>query len=162
MSEGEILAIAIATILFLCFLGVFLAIKKNREIESNQEWESPRIRAERPSSIPDSNSNAHEEWDIWDTRPTPMIRRIGAWEWSPRPGIRSLDLERASPIPVITSNSHQETPTDAASSSRIPGQQPSQQSLRVNLPPEIILSPSQHIINQKCDRPPSYESLFPT
>ena len=74
--------------------------------------------------------------------------------------IRSLDLERASPIPDITSDSYQETPTDTASSSRIPGQQPSQQSVRVNLPPEIILAPSQHIINQKCDRPPSYESLF--
>ena len=35
-----------------------------------------------------------------------------------------------------------------------------QQSLSVSLPPEIILTPS-HIINPECDRPPSYESLFP-
>ena len=36
-----------------------------------------------------------------------------------------------------------------------------QQSLSVSLPPEIILTPSQHVISQECDRPPSYESLFP-
>ena len=72
-------------------------------------------------------------------------------EWDPSP-------ERASRIPEITSNTRQ----DAVDSPRDPGQQQSQQSLRVNLPPEIVLSPSQHIINPKSDRPPSYESLFPT
>ena len=35
------------------------------------------------------------------------------------------------------------------------------QSLSVSLPPEIILTPSQHAINPECDSPPSYESLFP-
>ena len=35
-----------------------------------------------------------------------------------------------------------------------------QQSLSVSLHPEIILTPSQHVINQECDSPPSYESLF--
>ena len=137
MSEFLLLAavIAIAPIFFICFLGICLTFRED------EEWDPPRIRAERTSSIPELNSNTHEEWD-------------------PRPMIRSL--ERASRIPDIPSDSHQETPTDAASSSRIPGQQPSQQSLRVNFPPEIILAPSQHIINQKCDRPPSYESLFPT
>ena len=75
-------------------------------------------------------------------------------EWDPR--IRSP--ETASRIPEITSNTRQ----DAVDSPRDPGQQQSQQSLRVNLPPEIVLSPSQHIINPKSDRPPSYESLFPT
>ena len=89
------------------------------------------------------------------------VKKAGKMEslqkWDPR--IRSP--ERASRIPEVTSNTHQETRTDAVNSPRVPGQQPSQQSLRVNLPSEIILSPSQHIINPKSDRPPSYESLFP-
>ena len=49
--------------------------------------------------------------------------------------------------------------TDPTNSSRT---QNYHQSLRVNLPPEIILMPSQQIINPdaECDNPPSYESLF--
>ena len=78
-------------------------------------------------------------------------------EWDPR--IRSP--ETASRIPEIPSNTRQDIRSDVVNSPRVPGQQPSQQSLRVNLPPEIILLPSQHIINPKSDRPPSYESLFP-
>ena len=133
MSGVLVFMIIAPIILFLCFLlWILLGIKKAEKIESLIR------RIEGASIIPEP------------------------CEWDPRPRTRSLDIERASGIPDITSNSHQETPTDAASSSRIPGQQPSQQSLRVNFPPEIILAPSQHIINQKCDRPPSYESLFPT
>ena len=49
--------------------------------------------------------------------------------------------------------------TDPTNSSRI---QNCHQSLRADLPPEIILMPSQQIINPdaECDNPPSYESLF--
>ena len=89
-----------------------------------------------------------------------MFKKELLQKWNSRQRIRSP--ARASRIRDINFDSDQETCTDGAISSRIPGQQNTQQSLRVNLPPEIILSPSQHIINQKSDRPPSYESLFST
>ena len=61
-------------------------------------------------------------------------------------------------LPEIHSTANQESFADPPNSSRIP--QNSQQSLRVNLPPEIILTPAQHITNTECDKPPSYESLY--
>ena len=157
----------IAIILFLCFLlWILLAIKKAGKMESLKKWDQRIRRSERVSRTPTDavifprvpgQQPSHQSLRV---NIPPEIILPDAWEWDPRPRIRIL--ETASRIPDMPSDSHQETPTDAASSSRIPGQQYSQQSLRVNLPPEIILSPSQHIINQKCDRPPSYESLFPT
>lgn len=60
----------------------------------------------------------------------------------------------ATSLPERHSTAYQET-------FRVP--QNSQQSLlRVNLPPEIILTPAQHITNPECDndKPPSYESLY--
>ena len=55
----------------------------------------------------------------------------------------------------------EETLTDPSNNFRVPITRNFQQSLSVSLPPEIILTPSQHVINPYCDRPPSYESLFP-
>ena len=56
---------------------------------------------------------------------------------------------------------YQESPINIGPSNSSLISQNSQQSLRVNLPPEIILTPSQHIItNQEYDKPPSYESLY--
>ena len=61
----------------------------------------------------------------------------------------------------ISSTRYQERPIDIGPSNSSVIPQNSQQSLRVNLPPEIILTPSQHIItNQEYDKPPSYESLY--
>ena len=61
----------------------------------------------------------------------------------------------------ISSTRYQERPIDIGPSSSSVIPQESQQSLRVNLPPEIILTPTQHIItNQEYDKPPSYESLY--
>ena len=74
-------------------------------------------------------------------------------------GIRMRE-ERTSRLLEIYSTAYQETSADPSNSSRTP--QNSQQSLSVNLPPEIILTPSPHIINSECDndKPPSYESLY--
>ena len=58
----------------------------------------------------------------------------------------------------IYSTTHQETPTDPVNSSSI--QQNSQQSLRIHVLPEVILTPSHQVINPECDSPLSYESLF--
>ena len=66
--------------------------------------------------------------------------------------------ERTIRLPEIYSTAYQETSADPPNSSRI--LQNSQQNLRVNLPQEIILTPSEHIINPECDKPPSYESLY--
>ena len=52
------------------------------------------------------------------------------------------------------------TSTELANSSRNSRTQNCQQILRVNLPQETILMPSQLINNPECDKPPSYESLF--
>ena len=61
---------------------------------------------------------------------------------------------------------HMNTDTDAPLASmedisRIARPRSYHQSLSVDLPPEIILTPTQHAINAECDSPPSYESLFP-
>ena len=51
--------------------------------------------------------------------------------------------------------------TELTNFSRNPRTQNCQQNLRVTLPQETILTPSQPINNTECDKPPSYESLFP-
>ena len=71
---------------------------------------------------------------------------------------RTSGNQLATRLPEIYSTAYHETSAGPPNSSRIP--QNGQQSLRVNLPPEIILTPSQHIINPECDKPPSYESLY--
>ena len=58
-------------------------------------------------------------------------------------------------VTEIYSTTHQETPSDPANYSRIP-----QNILTVSVLPEIILTPSQQVINLECDSPQSYESLF--
>ncbi len=55
----------------------------------------------------------------------------------------------------------EETIPDPSHSSRIVRPRNYHQSVSVSLPPEIILTPSQHIINPECDSPPNYESLYP-
>ena len=53
---------------------------------------------------------------------------------------------------------YEDTHTDSTNSSRIA--RPRNYQSSVNLPPEIILIPTQHITNPESDSPPSYESLF--
>ena len=62
---------------------------------------------------------------------------------------------------IIPEISYEETHGDSTNSSRIARQANYHQSLSVSLPPEIILAPSQHVINPECDSPPNYESLYP-
>ena len=90
-----------------------------------------------------------------DAETTNSSRNREAWI---RMRERTSGNQLAIRLPEIYSTANQETSADSPNSSRI--QQNSQQSLRVNLPPEIILTPSQHIINPECDKPPSYESLY--
>ena len=65
------------------------------------------------------------------------------------------------PDAIIPEILHEETFADPSNSSRIAGPRSYHQSLSVDLPPEVILTPTQHAINAECDSPPSYESLFP-
>ena len=57
--------------------------------------------------------------------------------------------------------SNEETHADSTNSSRIARQGNYHQSLSVCLPPEIIHTPSQQVMNPECDSPPNYESLYP-
>ena len=65
------------------------------------------------------------------------------------------------PVAIIPEILHEETHADPSNSSTIARPRNYHQSLSVDLPPEIILTPTQHVINQECDSPPSYESLYP-
>ena len=91
-------------------------------------------------------------WDIWRSHP----------EAENPESLQNMENGNMSTrTQEISSTRYQERPIDIGPSNSSVIPQNVQQSLRVNLPPEIILTPSQHIItNQEYDKPPSYESLY--
>ena len=101
-------------------------------------------------------------WDIWRSHPeaenTESIQnREYGRSWSEETSGNQLSTRTQE----ISSTRYRERPIDIGPSNSSVIPQNIHQSLRVNLPPEIILAPSQHIItNQECDKPPSYESLY--
>ena len=60
---------------------------------------------------------------------------------------------------IIPEIPYEETHGDSTNSSRITRQVNYHQSLSVSFPPEIILIPTQHVINPECDSPPRSYSL---
>ena len=103
-------------------------------------------------------------WDIWRSHPeaenTESIQNREYWR-SRSEETSGNQLSTRTQELSSTTTRYQERPIDIGPSNSSVIPQNIQQSLRVNLPPEIILTPSQHIItNQECDKPPSYESLY--
>ena len=100
-------------------------------------------------------------WDIWRSHPeaenTESIQNREYWRSRSE---ETSGNQLSTRTQKISSTRYRERPIDIGPSNSSVIPQNIQQSLRVNLPPEIILTPSQHVINQECDKPPSYESLY--
>ena len=73
---------------------------------------------------------------------------------------RPEETPRDQPDIRISYTTSQELANFSRYNIRYPRTENCQQNLRVNLPQETILPPSQPINNPECDKPPSYESLF--
>ena len=143
------LVLALASGLLMCFCLFSCCLSQMEYLRKDRNKEAPL-------AIMEDFSQIHTPMPT----PGPVVTESTLTE-----NITGMDARRNAviqlPGAVIPEIFYEETHPDPSNSSRIARPRNYHPSLSVSLPPETILTLSQHVINPECDSPPSYESLFP-